>query len=670
VTANLASIQKSAPPLFLSSKPTAKSPAVRKINPAAVTYIGTWGPQLRSMLPNIDALVAIYPRDAAAFRAMVPALTIQTDPADQGVQSLNPAAVAFAVSSKIPFANLYPVAPPLVRWAHSGGHGWQEINPAAISYVQQARVAFSKAYPYAPPWSSDIDGSKDTAIQYSQLVDRPFDGPGGVYTNIIHESGFDVGDFTRDAVNTCGAAVGSGINAIDQATGAIGKIPIIGSFLNAELNWTFTVLVPLNEAEEIAKGESLDHVLLQSFNDAMRDIHTMAPYIETVIATVPGIGPVASGAIAAGLALASGEPIDQALVDAAAASIPGGAIVKAVYHAGVTILSGHGDATTLTLDALDQAANALGVPVPPEASQVIAAGVSVTVDIANGKKPQDALLNAAIAALPTAAMRSEATAARNAVDAVAKGKNVADVLLQYGPTMLKGFPADQVTQLTNGLMTGMSMGVGQSLQAIQQSGLAHSIGQLADAGKAFVDGDPVLATARALNSEAAQYGYDVGAELTRRVVTRFQIEATRALLNAEQQVGYDMALALHIARVTQKSPPTSKAPVLQSVAGYYVGHGVRNMPAPQKKVVLNVVAAQPAAAVGTQLAATQIQAAKAAWWKRYTGTGAGLVVGGLLSIPLAMLTLPALAIGGAVGGGVDLVRSRRKPSVSHGEAAK
>jgi hypothetical protein len=148
-------------------------------------------------------------------------------------------------------------------------------------------------------------------------------------------------------------------------------------------------------------------------------------------------------------------------------------------------------------------------------------------------------------------------------------------------------------------------------------------------------------------------------------MTRFQLEATRNLLSAAQQVGYDMAMALHIARVTQK-PPKTVAASASATAGYSIGHGLRNASAPAKKAVLTIVAKVPDAAQGSQVAATQIQAAKAAWWRHWVGTGAGLVIGGALSIPLGMLVVPAVVIGGSVGGGVDLLRARRKPNASRG----
>jgi len=682
----LAAIRKNAPPLIVSRKPNPKAPAVKTINPAAGPYIAQYGDAARmavlaaaskgapsgfvypaAILAGLvdTGLDAIYPSDAKALRAMAPRLTIQTDPGDHGIEMLDPAATAFALVSHVPFRALY--APPeLVRWAHGPGafgpmsHGWQEINPAAIQFVQVTGAKFADVYPSPPPWSSAVDGSKDTAIHYAQLVGRPFDGPGGVYVNWYHP-GSSPADFVNNAVATCGRVAGSAIGAVDQVTGAIGaaigKIPFVGGPLEAV--WDLETLGPiLSTADAIAHGKSIDQAALGGLKSAIKDIHEVAPFVEAIISFVPGVGPVASGCIAAGLALASGEPIDQVMIDAAAAAIPGGAIVKAAYHAGVAVMSGHGDAVSELETAAFSVADAAGVPVPDSVKNVIATGMTATLAIAHGEKPADALINAAISQLPAAGQ-----AAARAAQGVASGKNVADVLLQYGPTLIQGLPLDSVKQLSSGLMTGMTLGQGQMLQSLSQSQIVKSMGTLASQGAQA--SDAVIDSARKLAASGGPlgaYGFNVGMGMVQHQVNRYQVQATRDALSAAQKAGYDLALSLHTGRVTRKPQAGSPA----QVAGAMIAHGLAGAKPAQKKVVLKAVATNPVAAEG---AAAAVAKKRWAGWA-LAGTVLGTALGAATAGPLG-LVLGAGAVGGALlGGGVDLIRRPRKPATAHGLPAE
>ncbi len=463
-------------------------------------------------------------------------------------------------------------------------------------------------------------------------------------------------------MHTCGAVVGAGLHAVSEASGqiggALGKIPVVGGPLSAVWDYTTTVVVPLRLADDIAQGKAIDQAVMGSFKSAMTDIHTLAPYIETVIASVPALGPVASAAIAGGLAIASGEPIDQVMVDAGAAAIPGGAIVKACYHAGVAVMNGHGDAGTLIVDAGAAVSESLGAPIPDGAKKVLEAGADATQAIANGRKPDQALLDAAIKQLPPAGQ-----SAARAAQAVASGKNVGDVLLQYGPGMIKGLPTDALKNFGPGLSTGMAMGHGQALQAIQDSAITKSIGKLATTGAQVASSSPLFGKARELNDAASMYGFDIGAAMTKHVVNRFQVEATRRLLNPAQQMGYDMALGLHISQVVYKPPRKLKDPM--EIAGYMIAHGLRNAKTSQKKAVLDTVVLNPKAAKGVKLSTKVIaEAQHKTDWLHWAGAALGVVVGGVVAGPVG------IAAGGAFGGAIDAFRHRHKvPPASHGVPA-
>lgn len=80
-------------------------------------------------------------------------------------------------------------------------------------------------------------------------------------------------------------------------------------------------------------------------------VKAIAPFAQTALSFVPGVGTVVNGAIAAGSALAQGKSITQALIDTAAAAIPGGPLAKQAFATGVNIIKGQ-NITTAALDAV------------------------------------------------------------------------------------------------------------------------------------------------------------------------------------------------------------------------------------------------------------------------------------------------------------------------------
>lgn len=96
-----------APPLFVSCKPTPAMPAVRSVSQAASEYLSQSG-------QSIDAA---YPDDVAMLRKMAPALTLG--------DTINPASVAFALAARLPMRDIYPEPP---------------IGPAAIVFARVTGV--------------------------------------------------------------------------------------------------------------------------------------------------------------------------------------------------------------------------------------------------------------------------------------------------------------------------------------------------------------------------------------------------------------------------------------------------------------------------------------------------------------------------------------------------
>jgi hypothetical protein len=529
-------------------------------------------------------------------------------------------------------------------------HSWVEINPAAKAYVAKSGLTFRQVYPHAPSWSSKNAGSKDVAEEYAKLVGQDFNT---LYHNRYSKGALDVAtSWVGNVVKTAGRPIaqvtkpvrnvlGTGVHLADQATGEvgnlIGKIPVIGTPLRGI--YGFEVQQWFRIADSISKGDRIDQVALKDFKQDIHDIHDAAPLVQTVISLVPGIGPVASGAISAAIALAEGEPITDVMLAAAAGSIPGGALVQATYKAGVAVITNKGNVGQSIAAALNAAASAAGVPLPSAATQVIDSGLGATVAIARGQKPDAALMQAAITALPAAAKGAAAASLNNTSG---HGDTIADTLLKTAPTMIPGMTATQQKQMLTALGSAIALGHANVLQSAGKSQLAQGLGTIAQIGAKYVVSHPITQAAKPTSPAAAQ-GFDVGAGVAQHTVTPFQVTATRSLLPAAAKPGYDAALSLHVARVTATKPPPPGPPKEQ--AGALLAKGLRGASPEQRAGVLGLLQGHPLLLKGAQTAAQEIALAqdRVGWWF-WLPPASGAALGGMVAgWPWAL----AGALGGA-----------------------
>jgi hypothetical protein len=167
----------------------------------------------------------------------------------------------------------------------------------------------------------------------------------------------------------------------------IGKVPVVGKPLASVYG---VAVAPAALAEDLAHGARIDHALVHSFKDQVADIKTLAPYAQTVISFVPGVGPGVSGALAASLAIANGHPLSEALVMGIKGAIPGGQLAQSAFGAASSLAQGKG---------LDQAAlDAL--PMSDDQREALHTALSVAGKVAKGQKVQDIVLTEALGKLP------------------------------------------------------------------------------------------------------------------------------------------------------------------------------------------------------------------------------------------------------------------------------
>ena len=414
--------------------------------------------------------------------------------------------------------------------------------------------------------------------------------------------------FVHDAVQTAGRAIGSASKALDKVTGdinkAIQKVPVVGPLLHG----TFEIAAaPIHMAEEVGRGKRVDKALLDSVKQTASGVRQVAPYVQSVISLVPGIGAPVSAAIGGGLALAAGQSISEAMLTAAADAIPGGALGKAGFDAGRAVME-HKNVGEVALSAAGDIGQAVGVTVPPVAQQALGTGLKLAQDIAGGKKPAAAAVDATIAALPTQELQQAANAAK------ALGpQHVASVLIERGQQLIPNLTPEQRHGLHVGLTTGMAMAHGKQLQQITRTNLSSPsvLSRIVQAGQHATASDAVLHAARdtlAQGGEGVQ-GFDLAAGMMQHKITPFELATVRNGLRPEQRTGFDLASAVHIARVAGPRAPKPIEQDPHAKLAYYATHGMVAADPDHRAHIMSVVSAHPSGEAGALAAARELEAA-------------------------------------------------------------
>jgi hypothetical protein len=308
--------------------------------------------------------------------------------------------------------------------------------------------------------------------------------------------------FLGGLIRSAGRAVKSAVHAVGDLSSSVadtlGKVPIIGAGLKGLYGFTYGALI--QSADSVVSGVRLDKVLSRHFESQIKNVKEVAPYVQTVISLVPGIGPGVSGAISAGLTLAQGRPISEALVDAAAGALPGGALAKSMAKMAFAAASGK--------PLSDIAVSAL--PLSPAAKDGLKAGLRVASDVAQGKRVDKALVaeaNRQIDKLPPAFR----TAAQVGV-ALGQGKKAQDIVVQQLPNLIRAG------------------------------------GPLAAAGQKIASSSPLVRQARGM-FEQGRHGFDVAQGLMAHPgIPHHQIDKARQAFRGDALKAFDAAIAMHKGR--------------------------------------------------------------------------------------------------------------------------
>jgi hypothetical protein len=207
------------------------------------------------------------------------------------------------------------------------------------------------------------------------------------------------------------ASVAKGIEGVvGKVTRAVGKaVDTVNKFvpIKSVMNLTSIGLAAraLEGARQVARGKNVFKVARNLVQDGVKDLGNVLSAASMVTSFIPGIGPGVAAALGAAGALAQGQRLTDALLAAARAAIPGGALAQTAFDLASGLVKGQ----SLSQAALSAARQRL--PGGPAALAAFDAGLA----LAQGKKLQDVAIATAGRVLPRGPGVSAALAVAGAV---------------------------------------------------------------------------------------------------------------------------------------------------------------------------------------------------------------------------------------------------------------
>ncbi len=346
------------------------------------------------------------------------------------------------------------------------------------------------------------------------------------------EMGADFGWNLFHAIRSVGKTVSHGLGSVGDK---LDKVPVVGKGLHA----VYSVGTgPLTLTANIASGQNVSKAVLSDLKGKLTAVKDIAPYAQTVVTMVPGVGSGIGAGIAAANALAKGKPITEALVSAARGALPGGPLAQSAFDVVHAAATGRNVSDTLLA----------AIPLDPTQKDALRQGIAVARDVAAGKKVDTILLN-----------------------------RVND--------NLKVLPkeAQQAVQV------GMALGQGKNIQtSMKEAGATESLNKLLAAGKDRIKLDAVLGAGHSQVSDAMKKGFAVGAGISQFKFSPTELNAVRGNLSPKDKEGFDLALSTHVGKLT-KSLPAHLDPKLKF--GYYASVGMKHAK-PENQAVMKAVLAK------------------------------------------------------------------------------
>lgn len=481
-------------------------------------------------------------------------------------------------------------------------------------------------------------------------------GTGGA-SEIVHAASPAARKAMDNAVKVAGRAIGKAGDALvsleHTISHAISKIPYVGGILAMFFDAGFHIATGpmLATIDIVIKGKRIDTVLLAQYKTALQDFKNVGPYVQMVISVIPGWGTAVSAAIGMGLALANGQPIDQAILAGVTSMLPGGPLAKAAVnmaYAGIHAAISHEKLNISSLGNMAMGAAADALNLPPMAKNALMAGVGAVGQICSGVPIDRAITHGVIDALP---IPGAAKQALNEADSIAldlaHGKRFDKALLGHVGELAKFLPVDPKlqAQIANVATTGISLAEGvppeKALMHALQSGAADALisiggkalpsgvqdvlkkgmaigngvvqqarrveqvmssqfqGKILDLGKQLAQHTPAVDAARKLVASSELRGFDLGSGLLSQKAELFDVSSLRNGLKDLERKGFDTAMALRSGLVAHPPLPTLN-PAAQ--AGHAITLGLGPQAPANRAAIMATLATHVDAKAGMQMA--------------------------------------------------------------------
>jgi hypothetical protein len=479
----------------------------------------------------------------------------------------------------------------------------------------------------------------------------------------------DIGHFVSNTVKVAGREIGHVSHAIQDAAGKISheitKIPIIGGALHVVFDAVYHSTMGLINMTVaiVVEGKRIDQAVMGQLHTLLHDLQQVAPYAQMVISVIPGIGPGVSAALSAGLALAEGQSISDALKAGLIGALPGGPLVKAAVTMGVETIQHVAKGDKVDLATLSQtaggiAASALGLPIV--AKNALMSGISVVGGLVRGQPLDKTVTDGAIAALPVtptiknamtqataltldlahgakvdralmsrmegvasmlpvdSALRDGIKTGLNATKNVAQGKNVEQVCMAaiqsgVGEQLVSMGAGALPSDVQKAIKSGVALGGGVVTQARRADQLIKSIpGKLVESGVQLAKTAPMFGEARKIAKDSTR-GFDMASGLIQQQAKFFDVVTVRNALDPIQKKGFDLACCARIGAVAHPKP-LNLSPAAH--AGHAITMGMQSYVPDRKQAMMQAVQAVPSAAVGATVAIKEVAAVREGWLSR------------------------------------------------------
>ena len=239
-------------------------------------------------------------------------------------------------------------------------------------------------------------------------------------------------------------AIGSAVSSAGSGLASIGK-GVVSVAKGVATPVAALVTSPIRLASDIASGKNVFVALKDTVKRDLNSAKEIAPYVQAVISVVPGVGAGVNGAIAAGAALAQGQPITSALVAGLKNSLPGGPLAAQAFDTAYAVARGQNVGEAALQALVNQA------PGGAAGKQAVQTAIAV----AKGQNLQQAalgLVKGVAAEKLGTVLPSTSPVLRTAVQDLAQGKNIVETAKDaVGATAMATFN-QKLSPLATGVM--------------------------------------------------------------------------------------------------------------------------------------------------------------------------------------------------------------------------